>query len=69
MQSTGAISIPGLGDPLEEEMMTHCSICAWKVFMDRGGYCGPGVSQSETVSKLAKKLLRTFRKLSVGSCT
>ena len=30
-QSGDAGSIPGSGDPLEEEMVIHCSILAWKI--------------------------------------
>ena len=26
-----AVSVPGLGDPLEEEMAAHSSILAWKI--------------------------------------
>ena len=29
-------SIPGLERPLEEEMVTHSSILAWRIPMDRG---------------------------------
>ena len=28
----------GWGDPLEEDMATHSSILAWRVFMDRGAW-------------------------------
>jgi len=27
---------PWVGDPLEEDMATHCSIPAWRIPMDRG---------------------------------
>ena len=30
---------PGLEDPLEEEMATHCSILDWRIPMDRGIWC------------------------------
>ena len=31
-------SIPGSGDPLEEEMATHSSVLTWKIPMDRGAW-------------------------------
>ena len=30
--------IPGLEDPLEEEMATHSSVLAWRIPMDRGAW-------------------------------
>ena len=43
---------PSLGweDPLEEGVITHSSILAWRVPMDRGAYRGTvlGVAKSQT---------------------
>ena len=38
MQETQEMQVPSLGweDPLEEEMATHSSVCAWEDPMDRG---------------------------------
>ena len=36
--SVGDIHLPGLEAPLEEEMAIHCSILAWKNFMDKGAW-------------------------------
>ena len=43
-------SIPGLGDPLEEGMVTHSWILAWRVPMDRGAWRATvhGVTKSQT---------------------
>ena len=40
----------GWEDPLEEGMATHSSILAWRIPMDRGGWCAivHGVTQSQT---------------------
>ena len=46
-QDTG--SIPGLEDPLEEEMTTHSSILAWEISMtEEPGGIVHGVAKSGT---------------------
>ena len=40
MQETQVQSL-GWEDPLEEEMVTHCSILAWRIPTDRGDWRGP----------------------------
>ena len=48
-------SIPGLGDPLEEGMVTHASILTWRIPMDRGGWRAPvhGVAESDMTERLS----------------
>ena len=43
-------STPGLEDPLEEDMATHCSILAWRIRTDRGAWWATvhGVGKSQT---------------------
>ena len=53
MQETQQVQVRYLGqeDPLEEEMTTCCSICAWKVpWTQERGALWSRVSQSQTVS-------------------
>ena len=38
-------------DPLEEDMVTHCSILAWRIAMDRGAWWA-------TVHRVAKNRTR-----------
>ena len=49
MQETWVRSL-GWKDPLEEGMVTHSSILAWKIPMDRGAWQAivPGVAKSQT---------------------
>ena len=46
------MQIPSLGweDPLEKEMLTHSSILAWRIPMDRGAWWATvhGVAKSQT---------------------
>ena len=44
------VSIHGLGDPLEEGMITHSSILAWGIPMDRGAWRATvhGVTKNRT---------------------
>ena len=43
-------SIPGLGRSLEESMVTHSSILAWRIPMDRGAWWVTihGIAESDT---------------------
>ena len=49
MQETWVQSL-GWEDPLEDGMATHCSICAWRIPMDRGAWQATvhGVAKSQT---------------------
>ena len=49
MQETWIQSL-GWGDPLEERMVTHYSILAWRIPMDRGAWWATvhGVAKSQT---------------------
>ena len=42
--------IPGLEDPMEEDMATHFSILAWRIPIDRGAWWATvhGVAKSQT---------------------
>ena len=48
-------SIPGLGDPLEEGMVTHASILTWRIPMDRGAWqvTVHGVAESDMTERLS----------------
>ena len=49
VEDTGDVSlIPGLGSPLEEEMVTHSSIFAWKI----PGTEKPGGLQSKGLQRV-----------------
>ena len=41
-------SIPGSGNPLEEEMTTHSSILAWRFHGQRSLATVPGVPKNQT---------------------
>ena len=45
-------SIPGLVEPLQEAMVTHSSILAWRIPMDRGARWATihGVTESDMTS-------------------
>ena len=49
----GMASIPGLKDPLEEEMATHSSILAWEISWpeESGGYSLRGCKESDTTEQ------------------
>ena len=51
-QETGVLSL-GLEDPLEEGMITHSSILAWRIPMDRGAWRATvhGIAKSRTQLK------------------
>ena len=48
--------IPGLEDPLEEEMATHSSILAWEIpwTEEPGGLPSIGLQESDTTEQLSK---------------
>ena len=48
-------SVPSLGweDPLEEGMVTHSSILAWSIPMDRDPYSPWGRKESDTTETLS----------------
>ena len=50
MRETWVRSLEDLGDPLEEGMVAHSSILAWKIPMDRGVWqiIVHGVAKSQT---------------------
>ena len=52
MQEIWAQSL-GWEDPLEEDMETHSNILAWRIIMDRGGWCATihGTAKSWTQLK------------------
>ena len=54
MQETQVQSL-GQEDPLEEGMVTHSSILAWRIPMDRGAWQATvhGVSKSNTTEQLS----------------
>ena len=54
-------SIPGWQDPLEEVMVTHSSILAWRIVMNRG-------ARWATVHRVAKSRTR-LKRLSAHACT
>ena len=45
----------GWEDPLEEEMVTHSNILAWRIPMDRGAWWATvrGVTESDTTEQLS----------------
>ena len=52
-----ASSIPGLEDPLEEEMATHSSILAWRIPWTKkpGGLQYIGLQESDITEQLSTK--------------
>ena len=52
-----ASSIPGLEDPLEEEMATHSSILAWRIPWTKkpGGLQSIGLQESDMTEQLSTK--------------
>ena len=50
-------SIPGLEDPLEEEMATHASILAWEIpwTEEPGGLPSIGLQESDTTEQLSTR--------------
>ena len=58
----------GWEDPLEEEMVTHSNILAWRIPMDRGAWWATvrGVTESDTTEQLSTTQAQRAKVVAVG---